>query len=76
MFLIGQVNACNINNLKKENSMKKESLKDMCLRVAKRVNFHQYRSQPLPIEYSKTVRYSIGTPQPSQMQQAFINAIV
>ena len=56
--------------------MQKETLKAMCLRVAKRVNFHQYRSQPLPIEYSKTVRYAIGTPQPSQMQQAFVRAIV
>ncbi len=55
--------------------MQQETLQQMTMRVANRINFRHYRSQPLPVSYSTPYRYAIGKPQPSIMQQAFINAI-
>lgn len=53
----------------------KETLQEKIVRVARHVNFRHYRSQPLPESYSIPRRYAVGNPQPSIMQQAFINAI-
>lgn len=43
---------------------------------ANHTTMRHYRSQPMPVSYSKNFAYVIGTPQPSQMQQAFIRSAV
>lgn len=51
-------------------------LSKMIQQAANRITMRHYRSQSMPTSYSKPFGYAVGNPQPSIMQQAFINAIV
>ena len=46
------------------------------IKAANGIKCRVYRSQPMPESYSKLVRYANGVNQPSQMQQAFMNAVL
>lgn len=43
---------------------------------AHRTTMRHYRSQPMPESYSKPFGFASGKPQPSIMQQAFLDALV
>ena len=45
-------------------------------RVINRARLHPYHSQPLPRSYSKRFDSAKGTPTPTVVQHAFVNAVV
>ena len=54
----------------------KLKLIDIVQKCANHVSVRHYRSQPMPVAYSHNFGYATGTPQPSQMQEAFMKAFV
>lgn len=60
------------------------SIIEMVKQSANRTTMRHYRSEPIPTvrlfgkleSYSKPFGYAVGKPQPSIMQQAFLNAVL
>lgn len=51
-------------------------LTELVKQTANCITMRHYRSQPMPESYSKPFGYAVGKPQPSIMQQAFLNAVL